>query len=289
MKVLMVGATGKFAGHVLPALLSRGVKVRALVRDNESERIARDRGADETVIGDLSDARGLISAAVGADGVFHIGPAFEPREAEMGVTLVDAAKAAGVRKFVFSSVIHPSISALPNHSAKRPVEEAIYESGMTFAVLQPAMFMQNFEAAWPEVLRTGRFALPYSRRARACYVDYRDVAEAAAMALCLDTLDYGTFELCAPGLYNRVEVAAMMSHAAGRTIEAGQIGFEEWADAARIPHGFERVGLKRMYADYDQYGFQGGNALVLRRVLGREPHTLQNYFQELVQREQKAA
>src|ERR1035438_8651607 len=118
MRVLMVGATGKFAGHVLPALLSRGVKVRALVRNKESEREARERGADETAIGDLSDPRGLISAAVGSDGVFHIGPAFSPNEAQMGVTMVDAAKAAGVRKFVFSSVIHPSISTLTNHRSE---------------------------------------------------------------------------------------------------------------------------------------------------------------------------
>jgi|CZKL01.1.fsa_nt_gi uncharacterized protein YbjT (DUF2867 family) len=289
MRVLMVGATGKFAGHVLPALLSRGVKVRALVRNKESEREARERGADETAIGDLSDPRGLISAAVGSDGVFHIGPAFSPNEAQMGVTMVDAAKAAGVRKFVFSSVIHPSISTLTNHAAKRPVEEALYQSGMTFTVLQPAMFMQNIEGAWNEILRRGRFALPYSRRVKACYVDYRDVAEAAAMALTGDKLDYGTFELSAPGMFNRVDVAALMSEALGRKIEAGEVSFDEWADTARIPLGPVRSGLKRMYADYDQYGFHGGNALVLRKVLGREPRTLRQFFQEVAAREQKAA
>ncbi len=289
MRVLIVGATGKFAGHVLPALLSRGVKVRALVRNKESEQAARERGVDETVIGDLEDARGLISAAVGADGVFHIGPAFAPNESQMGVTMVEAAKAAGVRKFVFSSVIHPSITALSNHAAKLPVEEALYQSGMTFTVLQPAMFMQNMEGAWSEIRKQGRFALPYSRRAKACYVDYCDVAEAAVMALTGSTLDYGTFELCAPGLLNRVEVAALMSEALGRTIEAGEVPFDEWAEMARIPQGLVRDGLKRMYADYDLHGFPGGNALVLRKVLGREPRTLKQFFKELAEREQKAA
>jgi uncharacterized protein YbjT (DUF2867 family) len=289
MRVLVVGATGKFAGYVLPALLSRGVKVRALVRNKQSEQIARERGADETAIADLEDARGVISAAVGADGVFHIGPAFAPREAEMGKIMVEAARAAGVRKFVYSSVIHPSLVTLPNHAAKLPVEEALYQSGMTFTVLQPAMFMQTMEAAWSEVVRRGRFALPYSRRVKACYVDYRDVAEAAAMALTGDTLDFATFELCAPGMLNRVEVAALMSEAAGRTIEAGEVSFDEWADAAKIAPGPVRTGLKRMYSDYDQCGFPGGNALVLRKVLGREPRSLRQFFEELARREQKAA
>lgn len=42
-----------------------------------------------------------------------------------------------------------------------------------------------------------------------------------------------------------------------------------------------REGLKKMYADYDQYGFPGGNALVLRAILGREPRTLRQYIHEL--------
>jgi hypothetical protein len=39
-----------------------------------------------------------------------------------------------------------------------------------------------------------------------------------------------------------------------------------------------------MYADYDLYGFPGGNALVLRAILGREPRTLQQYLRELANR-----
>jgi uncharacterized protein YbjT (DUF2867 family) len=285
----MVGATGKFASYVLPELKKRGVKVRALVKDRNSEKKARERGADETAIGDLREARGLISAAVGADAVFHIGPAFEPRESDMGVTMVEAARAAGVSKFVFSSVIHPSISKLTNHAAKRPVEEALYESGMTFTVLQPAMFMQNIEGAWSEVIRSGRFALPYSRRVKACYVDYRDVAETAALAFTSEKLDNGTFELCSPGMFNRVEVAALMSEALDVRIEAGEMVFDEWAEKARIPEGPVRDGLKRMYADYNQFGFHGGNSLVLKSVLGREPRTLREFFQELALHHEIAA
>jgi uncharacterized protein YbjT (DUF2867 family) len=289
MRILMVGATGKFASYVLPELKKRGVKVRALVRNRESERIARENGADETALGDLGDPRGLISAAVGADGVFHIGPAFDPRESDMGVTMVDAAKAAGVSKFVFSSVIHPSISKLTNHASKRPVEEAIYESGMTFTILQPAIFMQNIESGWSELIRTGRFALPYSRRVKACYVDYRDVAEAAASAFTSERLDNGTFELCAPGMFNRVQVAALISEVLDVKVEAGEVVFDEWAEKARIPEGPMRDGLKRMYADYNQYGFHGGNSLVLKAVLGREPRTLRDFFRELASRQVKAA
>lgn len=285
----MVGATGRYAHHVLPELKRRGVKVRALIRSRDNERKAREFGADETALGDLQDARGLISAAVGVDAVFHIGPAFSPHESDMGVTMVEAARAAGVSKFVFSSVLHPSISKLTNHSSKRPVEEALYESGMTFTILQPAIFMQTMEPGWMEVIRSGRFALPYSRRVKTCYVDYRDVAEVAAEAFVTEKFDNGTFELCAPGMYNRSELAALMSEALELRIEPGEMSFDAWADKARVPEGPMRNGLKRMYAEYNQYGMRGGNPTVLKCLLGREPRTLKQFFHELTIRHLRAA
>lgn len=289
MRVLMIGATGRFAGLVVPELTKRGIWVRALVRSRQAEKFARDRGADETVLGDLEDPRGLISAAVGADGVFYIGPAFHYREASLGVTMVEAARAAGVRKFVYSGVIHPALSRLTNHAAKRPVEEAIYESGMTFTVLQPASFMQNIEQDWDRIIETGVYALPYSPRARVCYVDYRDVAEAAALAFIGDRLDNGTFELCAPGMYSRIQLAGILSEVLGRRIEAGRIDFDAWADSVGIPDGARRRGMQRLYADYDLHGFPGGNGLALRTILGRQPRSLWQFFRELVLRAQVAA
>ncbi|MBW4617546.1 MAG: NmrA family NAD(P)-binding protein [Desmonostoc vinosum HA7617-LM4] len=284
MKVLMVGATGKYASLVVPELRQRRVTVRALVRDQSKSDAARQQGAEEIAIADLQDPDSLHAAASGVDGVFHINPAFAPNEAELGVAMVEAAKASGVRKFVFSSVIHPSISKLSNHAAKRPVEAALYESGMDFTVLQPTMFMQNFDSSWNTVLEQGCFSLPYSKYAKASYVDYRDVAEVAALALTGDRLGYGTFELCAPGMVNRIELAAMMSEAIGRTVEAGEPSFDEWTQAAHISEGSRREGMRTMYADYDQYGFPGGNALVLRAILGREPRSLQQYIQTLASR-----
>jgi len=288
MKVLAIGAAGKYAGLVVPELTKRGVTIRALVRDESAAATARERGADETTIGDLRDPASLRAAAESVDGVFHLNPAFAPDESGMGVAMVEAAKAAGVRKFVFSSVFHPSLSMV-NHSAKRAVEEALYESGMEFTVLQPAMFMQNFDGAWSSVQKRGQITMPYSKLAKMCYVDYRDVAEAAALALTGDTLGYGTFELCAPGMFNRMELAALMSEAIGRTIEAGEISAEEWAQSAHIPNGPLREGLARMNADYDKYGFPGGNALVLQAVLGREPRTLRQYIYELARNSSESA
>lgn len=280
MKILMVGASGKYAHYVLPALKAHGATVKALIRGEDKRAEAVAQGADETAVGDLNDEQSLRKAAEGADGIFHLNPAFAPNEAELGVAMVNAAIAAGVKKFTFSGVIHPSISKMRNHSAKRPVEEALYESGLTFTVLQPTMFMQTLAEGWKEVTEQGTFSLPYPNDKRASYVDYRDVAEAAAIALTSDKLDYGTFELCAPGMVDRVELTQIMSEVLGRTIRPVEISFDEWAKRAHIPAGPFRDGMQRMYANYAKYGFPGGNALVLRAIIGREPRTLKDFFKE---------
>jgi hypothetical protein len=104
------------------------------------------------------------------------------------------------------------------------------------------------------------------------------------VALTSDGLDYGTFELCDAGMVDRVELAAMMSETLDSPIEAGEPTFEEWAQIAQIPAGAMRDGMQKMYAHYDLYGFPGGNAVVLRAILGREPRPLRQYFYELASR-----
>jgi uncharacterized protein YbjT (DUF2867 family) len=280
MRVLMVGATGRHAHWVLRELTQRGAEVRALVRSAERAQVARRNGAAETVVADLTEPASLTDAVAGVDGVFHIGPAHAAGEAEMGLAMVDAARAAGVRKFVYSAVIHPSISAMTNHAAaKLPVEEALYSSELDFTVLQPARFMQNFERSWDDIVEHDRLAQPYSPTVKMCSVDYRDVAEVAALAMTGDELSYGTFELCAPGMQDSHEIAAILGEVLGRPITAKQTPLDQFA--ARLPEGPFRDGMTRMMAHYDRHGLPGGNALVLRAILGREPRSLRDYFAEL--------
>jgi uncharacterized protein YbjT (DUF2867 family) len=114
----------------------------------------RKHGAAEIAIGDLSDRASISAALKGVDSIFYIAPAFLRDEADVGKGMVNAAKQAGVRRLVFSSVIHPILTALENHGAKGPVEEAILESGMEYTLLHPTMFFQNYAGSWPTILKT---------------------------------------------------------------------------------------------------------------------------------------
>ena len=270
--ILAVGADGKFAGLVIPALAARGAHVRGLIQTADAADAVRAKGAAEVAIGDLRDDASLGRALNGVTSVFYIAPAFLSDEAKIGKAMVAAAIRAGVRRFVFSSVIHPVLSGLRNHAAKAPVEEAVLDSDLEYSFLHPTLFFQNYAASWERIVKTGAVAEPWSTDTRFSRVDYRDVAEVAAIALTENRLLDGTFELCAEGALDRHGVAALAGEALGREIKAVRI------DPDTL--GSEAAPMRPMFNHYDRFGLRG-NTLTLRAILGREPRTLRAYFQEL--------
>ncbi len=269
---LAFGASGKFAGAIVRALAARGALVRGFVKSVEDAETACANGADEIAMGDLADRDSIDRALLGVARVFYIAPAFLENEGKIGRDVVEACVAAGVERFVFSSVIHPVLSEPSNHAAKAPVEEAVIDSGMDYTLLHPALYFQNYAQSWPKVVETGTFAEPWSCDTRFSRVDFRDVADVAAMALTEDRLLNGTFELCSDGWLDRQAVAALMSEAVGRPVNAAR------ADPATL--GKEAAAMRPMFEHYDRVGLRG-NGLTLRAILDREPRTLRAYFGEL--------
>jgi uncharacterized protein YbjT (DUF2867 family) len=242
------------------------------VRTKEEGEIAKTHGAAEFVIGDLNDGQSIEVALSGIGAVFYIAPAFFPNEAQVGQRFIQLAKQAGVGRFVFSSVIHPVLSELSNHAAKAPVEEALLDSGMQYTILHPALYFQNYQSSWPSIIAKGVLSEPWSNETRFSRVDYRDVAEVAAIALMEDRLLSGTFELCAEGELNRHDVATMIGKVLGRDILAQKV------DASNIKN--LSAAMKAMLDHYDTAGLLG-NSLTLRAILGRGPRTLLAFFEEL--------
>ncbi|MGE2730770.1 NmrA family NAD(P)-binding protein [Mycolicibacterium vaccae] len=269
--VLVVGAAGNAAGNVVTSLAAREVRVRGFVRDPDKRRHVLDRGAVEVALGDLSNPAHVRAALDGVDAVFYIAPAFIDHEAEIGTAFVELARAAGVRRLVFSSVIHPGLD-LVNHAAKAPVERALYDSGMQYAVLQPALFFQNYAASWQRIVESGVLAEPWSAETRFSRVDYRDVADAAALALTEDRLIGGTYELASAGQLDRHDVAALISQVVGRPIRAERVDPTELDDV--------KPAMNAMFSHYDHAGLITTD-VTLSAVLGRPPRTLEAYFQEL--------
>ena len=268
---LVFGAAGHAAGYVVSALAARNVRVRGFVRQAGRRDAALKRGAAEVVVGDLSERDSVRAALADVTAVFYLAPAFIADEADIGMAIIEQSRRAGVRRFVFSSVIHPGLDLI-NHSAKAPVECALYDSGMDYAVLQPALFFQNFAASFDRAVSSGVLAEPWSAETRFSRVDYRDVADVAALALTEDRLVGGTYELAADGHLNRHDVAELMSRAAGKPVSAERLDPGTLTDVA--------PAMRAMFDHYDHSGLLS-TAVTLSAALGHPPRTLSDYFHEL--------
>lgn len=111
MKILVTGATGKVGSRFAKRMLAKGYDIRILVRNAAKATELAKLGA-EVVIGDLNDAGTLHPAVKGIDAVIHIAAFFRSFTDNEGiikinyagtVALANAAIAAGVKRFVFTS------------------------------------------------------------------------------------------------------------------------------------------------------------------------------------------
>ena len=140
MKTLVTGATGFLGSHVARALVERGEEIRVLVRASSDVRALEGLNA-ERVQGDLRDRASLERAMQGVQRVFHVAADYrlwakDPREIhESNVAgtqnLLDAARNAGVTKFVYTSTVAtiavPRDGDLPNETTRSCVGEMIGE------------------------------------------------------------------------------------------------------------------------------------------------------------------
>ncbi len=280
--ILVTGAAGKTGQAAIRALSARGAAVRALVHRPERVRVMQALGAQEVVIGDVASPETLAQAAGGAHAIYHICPNMRPDELAIGQTVLAAARDAGVQTFVYHSVLHPQVEAMPHHWLKLRVEEALFESGLPFTILQPAAYMQNVLAQWPAITQAGLYAAPYAVETRLGMVDLEDVAEIAARVLTEPGHAGAIYELAGADVLSQTEVAAVLSARLGRPVRAEAIPPATWERGARAAglSDYAVETLLKMFRYYERYGFWG-NPRVLESLLGRPARTFDAFVERL--------
>jgi NADH dehydrogenase len=225
MQTLLVGATGLLGPEVCQRLASAGHQVRALIRPtaDAGKRAALAGLGVELVEGDLKDAASLARACAGVQAVIstasstlsrQVGDSIETVDQQGQLALVEAARRAGVERFVFVSFRDNPRIQFPLTLAKRAVERALKASGMSYTILQASYFMEvwltpalGFDAANGKVRLYGDGSQPIS------WISYRDVARAAALAVDEGTAPNMVVELGGPQALSPREVVRMFEAA----------------------------------------------------------------------------
>ena len=282
--ILVTGASGKTGQAVLAALISKQKSVRVLVRCEEQVSRAYEIGAVDVVVGDISDESILRKASLGVRTLYHICPNVHADEIGIGKASIGAAIASGVQHYVYHSVLHPQIELMPHHWRKMRVEEALFESGLSFTILQPSTYMQNIVAVWDEIIDRGVLATPYSVESKSSPVDLHDVAAVAAIVLCDFRRHIGaTYELCGPEILTQKQQAMIISEQIGHEVNAEQTDLNEWVLRAR-GNGlgdYPLKALRMMFDYYDKYGFWG-NSNTLHTLLRRPPTSYASFIERVV-------
>ena len=277
--ILITGAAGKTGRAIIQALSKRGETVRALVHRADQVASLKALGVDDVIIGDVRDQANMDHAVHDVRAIYHIAPNVSPDEVTIGKSIITAAQSADVERFVFHSVLHPQIEAMPHHWQKMRVEELLFESGLPFTILQPAAYMQNVLASWNQIIENGRYRVPYSTETRLSLVDLEDVAEAAALVLSGPGYGGATIELVGTLAMSQAAIAQTLADQLQRPVEAEVMSLEEWERVARSSGlgDYQVLTLMKMFCYYESHGFIG-NPNALSCLLGRQPTSFAEFI-----------
>ena len=165
--IVVTGGTGFIGPKIVHKLRAEGKDVRCLVRDRRRGRQLESWGCD-LVEGDVTDRASLEFAVTGCDVVIHLVSIIVGRREdfervmEQGTrNLVDASKAAGVRRFILMSALGTSETTrdlVPYFHAKWTMEQTVRGSGTEYVIFRPSFVFGSDGGALQQFTRVARLS-----------------------------------------------------------------------------------------------------------------------------------
>ena len=282
--ILVTGASGQFGRAVIHHLLTAfhvptgqiiAATRRPEILDNLAKQGVQVREADfdsPDLAKSFAGAKRLL--IVSTDAVDRPG-----RRLEQHLKAIKAAKEAGVRHIVYTSMPNPSVdSPILFAGDHRGTEEAITASGLTHTILRNSWYMENLAMSLPPALASGKW---YSAAGKGglSHTARDDQARAAAAALASGSTENRTYTLTGPQALTTEETAKIASAALSRPIEVVHVTPEQLAQ------GMKAAGVPDMFiplmVSFDVNTAQGRMEMVtsdIKDLTGQAPQTLRDWF-----------
>lgn len=270
-KILVIGASGKVGSEVARILKSEGHQVRTTT--SKKEKTSASNHYLNLVTGE-----GISDAFKGIDRAFFLSPAGYADQYKIVSPLIQEASKQGLKKVVLMS----AFGADANEAAPlRKAELLLEKSGLSYNVIRPNWFMQNFHTFWVSGIKSASKIFLPAGAAKTSFIDTRDISAVAAKLLISDEMKNRSFNLTGPEALDHHQVASALSEVIGRRITYQEITPEEFKK------GLLGAGLPEDYANFLVMiiGFvkAGYNATVtseVRNILGRDPISFQQYAKD---------
>jgi len=267
MKTGITGATGQLGRLVIGKLKERVAEstIVALVRNTEK---AKDLGVEAREF-DYNKPETLAESLKGIDRLLLISGSDLGQRAKQHTNVVNAAKLAGVKWIVYTSLLHTGNTSVSLAEEHLPTENAIIESGIPYTILRNGWYTENHTSSIGGVLAAGAvFGSAgngqFSSAARA------DFAEAAVVVLTGTGHQGKVYELAGEEAYTLAEYAAEIARQTGKNIEYNNLPVSEYA---KILESFGLPGfIAEAIAGWDVSASKGDlfdNSHTLSKLTGR--------------------
>ncbi|MBK1989797.1 SDR family oxidoreductase [Sphaerospermopsis aphanizomenoides BCCUSP55] len=261
MTLLIVGATGTLGRQVARRAIDEGYKVRCLVRSPKKAAFLKEWGA-ELVRGDLCTPQTLEGALAGVTAVIDAATSratdsltIKQVDWEGKVALIQAAKAAGVERFIFFSILDADqYPKVPLMEIKRCTELFLAESGLNYTILRLAGFMQGLIGQYGIPILENQPVWVTGASSPVAYMDTQDIAKFAIRALSVPETQKQTFPVVGTRAWSAEEIINLCERLSGKD-----------ARVTRMPIGLLRSvqSLLRFF----QWGWNVADRLAFTEVL----------------------
>ncbi len=272
MTIAITGASGQLGRLVID-------KLKAKVPASEIIALARDpkKAAELNVAvrqADYAKPETLAPALAGVDTLLLISSSEVGQRAVQHRNVIEVAKGAGVKRIIYTSLLHADTTPLGLADEHRTTEAALKASGIPYTILRNGWYTENYTASVGGAVAGGAFigSAEDGRISSAMRVDY---AEAAVAVLTGDGHEGRTYELAGDEAYTLSELAAEISRQTGKDIPYRNLSE---ADYAKALAGFGLPdGLAQAIASFDVDASAGAlfeDGRQLSRLIGRPTTSL---------------
>jgi NAD(P)H dehydrogenase (quinone) len=223
----VTGATGHLGTLVIEDLLAAGVPasdIVAIARSAEKASGLADRGV-VIRLANYSDPQTLPAALAGVDVLLLISGSEVGHRITQHGAVIDAAKAAGVGRIAYTSVLRADTSTLPVAPDHLATEELIRASGVPFTFLRNGWYTENYTDRIGEYVGQG-VIVAAAADGRIAAAPRADFALAAAAALTGAGHENAVYELAGPS-FSLKELAAAVTEVTGTEVAYHEVSTDE--------------------------------------------------------------
>ena len=231
MTILVTGATGNLGRLIIAALQERGADPQSIVAGARDTAQAAGLGVRAGHL-DYTDPASIATALDGIDTVVLVSGSEVGQRVAQHRAVIEAAKDAGVAKFIYTSAPKASTSDLvlaPEHKA---TEELIAAAGLPAVILRNNWYTENYAADLARAAETGVLAAG-AGEGRVASASRKDFAEAAAVVALEDGHIGQVYELGGDVAWTYSDLAAAFSEITGRPVSYRALSVDEQLTALR--------------------------------------------------------